>query len=83
MQSVQAAINIGMNIGVAPITGITLPYMSYGGSSLIASSIALALVLNVNSRWVPSLGFREFEGESGEIPHVGLQSLSRNPAEDR
>lgn len=33
--SFQAAINIGMNIGIAPVTGITLPFVSYGGSSLI------------------------------------------------
>ncbi|MBU3183716.1 rod shape-determining protein RodA [Clostridium estertheticum] len=42
--------NIGMNIGIMPITGITLPFMSYGGSSLLTSFIALGLVLNVGMR---------------------------------
>jgi rod shape determining protein RodA len=39
--------NIGMSMGLMPITGITLPFLSYGGSSLIAISIALGLVGSV------------------------------------
>lgn len=42
--------NIGMTIGVAPITGITLPLMSYGGSSFITSIMGIALVLNIGMR---------------------------------
>lgn len=42
--------NIGMNMGIMPVTGITLPFVSYGGSSLLANMTALALVLNVNIR---------------------------------
>ncbi|MBI2036683.1 rod shape-determining protein RodA [Candidatus Microgenomates bacterium] len=40
----QAFINIGMNIGIVPITGVTLPLLSYGGSSIISTLIALGLV---------------------------------------
>jgi rod shape determining protein RodA len=40
----QVFINIGMNIGIMPITGITLPLFSYGGSSLISFFICLGLV---------------------------------------
>lgn len=42
--------NIGMTIGIMPITGITLPLMSYGGSSMLTSFISLGLVLNVGMR---------------------------------
>ncbi|MBI4036804.1 rod shape-determining protein RodA [Candidatus Daviesbacteria bacterium] len=40
----QVIVNIGMNIGVVPVTGITLPFLSYGGSSLISTLIALSFV---------------------------------------
>ncbi len=38
-------INIGMNLGIMPVTGIPLPLMSYGGSHLLAESIALGMCL--------------------------------------
>lgn len=40
----QAFVNMGMNLGILPIAGITLPFISYGGSSLITCLIALALL---------------------------------------
>lgn len=43
----QFFVNIGMNIGILPITGITLPLISYGGSSLIVTLICLGLVASV------------------------------------
>jgi len=42
--------NIGMTIGLMPITGITLPLISYGGSSMLTSLIAIGLVININLR---------------------------------
>lgn len=42
--------NIGMSIGLMPITGIPLPFISYGGSSMLANLLAVALILNVNIR---------------------------------
>ena len=46
----QAFINVGMTIGIMPITGIPLPFVSYGGSSLIASFLAIGLLENVHMR---------------------------------
>lgn len=46
----QAVINTGMTVGLVPITGITLPLMSYGGSSLLSTSLAIGLVINVALR---------------------------------
>jgi len=43
---VQAMINIGMNMGLMPVTGVPLPLVSYGGSSLLVSYFALGLVQN-------------------------------------
>ncbi|WP_432408919.1 rod shape-determining protein RodA [Wukongibacter sp. M2B1] len=50
MFAFQVIENIGMTIGILPVTGVTLPFLSYGGSSLITSLIALGLVLNVSMR---------------------------------
>jgi rod shape determining protein RodA len=42
--------NMGMTMGITPITGIPLPFMSFGGSAMIASFIGVGLVLNVHMR---------------------------------
>lgn len=46
----QAFENIGMCIGLFPVTGITLPFFSYGGSSILTTVIAVGIVLNVKYR---------------------------------
>lgn len=45
----QASINLGVNMGLLPTKGLTLPLMSYGGSSLIVTCVMLALLLRVDS----------------------------------
>ncbi len=46
--SVQTLIHLAVNVGLMPLTGITLPLMSYGGSSLIVSLTAVGLLLNIS-----------------------------------
>ena len=46
----QAFINIGMTIGIAPVTGLPLPFVSYGGSALFADMIAIGLLQSVHRR---------------------------------
>jgi rod shape determining protein RodA len=43
----QVVINVGMNIGLLPVTGIPLPFLSYGGNSMIVTLISLAIVQNI------------------------------------
>lgn len=43
----QIFINMGMSFGLMPITGITLPFISYGGSSLLATTVGLGLILSI------------------------------------
>jgi len=50
MFAFQAFVNVGMTIGIMPITGIPLPFVSYGGSSLISSLLAVGLLLNIHMR---------------------------------
>ena len=46
----QVAINIGMATGMLPVVGITLPLVSYGGSSLILMMGAMGLLISINTR---------------------------------
>lgn len=47
---IQVLINIGMNLGLMPITGITLPLLSYGGSSILSTFITLGLIASVSKK---------------------------------
>ena len=48
--SFQVFVNVGMTMGIMPITGIPLPFISYGGSSLLTNFVAVGLLLNVHMR---------------------------------
>ncbi len=44
---VEVLVNVGMTVGLMPITGLTLPFVSYGGSSLLVNMMAVGLLNNV------------------------------------
>ena len=46
----QIVVNIGMVVGLMPVTGIPLPLMSYGGSSVLFTLLALGIVMNIRMR---------------------------------
>jgi rod shape determining protein RodA len=50
MLTVQIFENVGMTMGIMPITGIPLPFLSYGGSALLTTLISMGLVLSVHMR---------------------------------
>ncbi len=45
---IQALLNLMVVVGIIPVTGVTLPFRSYGGSSLLVSMIGIGIVLNIN-----------------------------------
>ncbi|NRH20490.1 cell division protein FtsW [Candidatus Gracilibacteria bacterium] len=45
---IQASINIGVNLNIVPLTGVTLPFVSYGGSSLFALMIGVGILLSIS-----------------------------------
>lgn len=61
MLATQATINIGMTLGLLPITGMTLPFVSYGGSSLLMAFLVVGLILNIAIRPPGRLWRRSFE----------------------
>jgi rod shape determining protein RodA len=46
----QIFVNVGMTMGIMPITGIPLPFISFGGSSLITNYVGVGLLLNIHMR---------------------------------
>lgn len=54
--AVQAVENIGMNLGLLPVTGLPLPFLSYGGSSMFAGWAAIGIVIAVTSESAPRRG---------------------------
>ena len=65
MLAAQAAVNIGMCLGVAPIVGITLPFVSAGGSSMLACFAATGLLANIAIRPPKRLEREPFDFEGG------------------
>ena len=67
MLASQTAINLMVCLRMMPVTGVTLPFVSYGGSSLLASYMAAGLLLNVGQSRPMVLGPQAFEFDEEEV----------------
>ena len=48
MIGIQALINLGVVVGLFPVTGVTLPLMSYGGTSLVITLMSIGILINIS-----------------------------------
>ncbi|RKY26626.1 MAG: hypothetical protein DRP83_03890 [Planctomycetota bacterium] len=70
----QIFINVGMTMGLMPITGMTLPLISYGGSSLVVNCAALGLLVNIGQRRPIMLSRRPFEHDE-DLSHMPYRPM--------
>jgi rod shape determining protein RodA len=61
MFAVEVLVNVNMTLGLMPITGLTLPLVSYGGSSMIVHMIAIGLLNNIGRNRPFSVAKKPFE----------------------
>ncbi len=71
----QVVINLGMTVGLLPITGMTLPFVSYGGSSMLTNFVAVALLIGVSQDRPYILAVRPFE--YSKVDREGLRHAHR------
>lgn len=67
----QASINIAISLGLLPVTGITLPLISYGGSSLISTFVMIGLVIRIGASRPRMLAWPSFEYDRPGVPAKG------------
>jgi len=78
----QMVINVGMTMGLMPITGMTLPFISYGGSSLVVNCAALGLLVNVGQRREILLSPRPFEYGEKREKTIAIESTNLGNKDD-
>ena len=82
----QALVNVGVVVTLLPVTGITLPFVSAGGSSLIVSLAAVGILLSVSRETLPRGGVVDASGDRGRrnrrahLPGPGRRPLAPRPA---
>ncbi len=60
--------NIGMVMGLLPITGVPLPFISYGGSSMITNYIMIGILLNISGKRQKQYLYNDVFGDGAKTP---------------
>jgi len=68
----QTIINIGMVLGLSPVIGVTLPFVSYGGSSVMSLFLAIGMVQSVREKELTDNSLR-FGGKNNRIKPVNIK----------
>ena len=74
----QFLINIGVNIGLLPTKGLTLPFLSYGGSSLVICCVSLALLLRIEWETRNQLGNEDVEFNESDFPEPAISKEAQH-----
>ena len=69
----QICVNVGMCLGVVPVIGLTLPFISYGGGSIVSLYLAMGVVSSVHAH----PGQRPEAGTCGRLPRLGIEKANR------
>jgi cell division protein FtsW len=70
--TLHAFLNIGISIGIVPPTGVSLPFISYGGSSMLIMAIGCGILLNISSAGASGKQSRPVQKEIKEIIDDGF-----------
>jgi cell division protein FtsW len=70
MFGVQALVNLGVAMAILPTKGLTLPFVSYGGSSLLVNGLAVGILLSVSRKQAPIENVRVDAGPRAEVSAV-------------
>ena len=80
MIGLQAFVNIGVSSGLLPTKGLTLPLMSYGGSSLIVSAVIIAIILRVNKETLVALNAPKKDESTKKAPTKKVKKTTSKQA---
>jgi len=80
MIGIQSFVNLGGITGIIPLTGVPLPFVSYGGSSILQLSISMGILLNVSMFVNYEQKYKNKAGKTGAKKQGNVPSISKGTA---